>query len=1328
MPQFSGRWYSTADCTSGGSRLGAVVSPAGCTGTTRCLCILMSRKVIMMIHSERPAPRQSRRIVFALLLLAMAWLLAAPSSPFGPSSAMAAEPQWIWAPGRTLDNKPAGSCYFRKRFSGDHVRGAKIEITCDENYILFVNGLKIGAGENWKSLDSYDIGPYLTPGENVVAIAAQKGQAGAAGIAARLTIERPDAPAEVLVTGPTWKTSLEKQAGWSHAAYDDSQWTAPKLLGTLGIAAPWRDQVQAAKVGGRSRFQVTREFRVEWVVPPATTGSLLTMTFNEFGHILASRENGPLLLMRDTDGDGVPETVSTYCDKVKNCQGILALNGDVYVTADGPDGAALYRLIDKDRDGKVDEIKPLIKFTGHMEEHGPHAVKLGPDGLIYVMLGNLTKLAQPPRADGPYSNYYEGDLVQPRYEDPKGFAMGVKAPGGSIVRTDIDGSFVEYFVGGLRNCYGMAFHPQGDLLTDDSDMESDEGFPWYRPTRVCHAAAGAEFGWRSGWAKWPDYYHDSLPAAVDTGPGSPTGMVVYDHVMFPTRYHRTMFVGDWSQGQILAVSLNPNGASYGGKSSVFIEGSPLNVTGLDVGPDGWLYFCTGGRGSEGGIYRVVWMGKVPPEVTSLGTGLTAALKQPQIDSAYCRQQIAAIKKQLGPAWDKELPLAASNRRLPIEQRTRALDLMQLFGPFPNSAALVELSRDREGPMRAKVAMLMGLHSDPQTGARLAEMLADPNPAVQRNVCEALIRSAAQPPVAKVLPVLASPDRFVAYAARKLLERMPRDTWQQQVLDATKPRIFLVGATAMMSTGADPATCRLVIDHCRKLTKGFLTDEDFIDLLRVCQLAIIKGEFKPADLDDLSRTVAAEYPSGDPKMNRELIRLLAYMESPYAAPRIVEQMTTNPDITERMQLAMHSSHFVSAWNTQQRMAVLEFFEQARLTTRGAAYGRYLDRVTREFVAQMTDDERKLILARGTKWTGAALGAVAKLPKDLDPATLKQLTTLDERLIKDKTEAGTRLRIGIAAILARSGKPEAMAYLREVFEKEPERRSVLAMGLAQQPDGENWPLLVRSLPVVQGSIATAVMQKLVDVDQKPDKPEAYRQLILLNLKATEDDGRAAAIALLSKWTEGTEGRPAEDKQASIKEWQQWFAKKYPGEPEATLPKTDASDKYTLEQLQKFLGESEGASGDRQRGAAVFAKARCASCHRFGGQGESLGPELTTVTRRFQQREILESILFPSQVISSQYATKIVTTTDGHTYTGIVGTDPDGDLVVLQISGDKVRVPKDQVQETTVSKVSTMPSGLLNTLSLAEIADLMAYLGAPPPENLTRRPQGEPTPRAQ
>ena len=165
----------------------------------------------------------------------------------------------------------------------------------------------------------------------------------------------------------------------------------------------------------------------------------------------------------------------------------------------------------------------------------------------------------------PYVTTYEGDLVQPRYEDPKGHAVGVPAPGGSIIRTDTNASFVEMVAGGFRNPYDFTFNADGELFTYDADMEWDIGSPWYRPTRLVHVTPGGEYGWRSGWAKWPAYYLDSLPATADMGPGSPTGMVYYNHTAYPPRLQNTLFVADWALGQIHAVKLERNGATYKAK-------------------------------------------------------------------------------------------------------------------------------------------------------------------------------------------------------------------------------------------------------------------------------------------------------------------------------------------------------------------------------------------------------------------------------------------------------------------------------------------------------------------------------------------------------------------------------------------------------------------------------------------------------------------------------------------------------------------------------------------------------------------------------------------
>ncbi len=112
---------------------------------------------------------------------------------------------------------------------------------------------------------------------------------------------------------------------------------------------------------------------------------------------------------------------------------------------------------------------------------------------------------------------------------------------------------------GYRNQYDAAFNRDGELFTYDSDMEWDFNTPWYRPTRLCHAVDGSEFGWRSGTGVYPVYYPDNLPPVVNIGPGSPTGMTFGYGAKFPAKYQDALFMCDWSYGKLYAVHLKPDG-------------------------------------------------------------------------------------------------------------------------------------------------------------------------------------------------------------------------------------------------------------------------------------------------------------------------------------------------------------------------------------------------------------------------------------------------------------------------------------------------------------------------------------------------------------------------------------------------------------------------------------------------------------------------------------------------------------------------------------------------------------------------------------------------
>jgi putative heme-binding domain-containing protein len=1242
------------------------------------------------------------------------------------------EAQWIWTPPRERPS-PQGVSFFRKTFTVREPVDGVVEIACDNRYELFVNGRRIGAGSNWRVLDRHDIRRNLVSGRNVVAVRGEKQDARSrAGLVARVIVRGAGGTYVSHSTDATWRCTEAETPQWNGVRLNDTSWGPARSLGELGVTPPWNDQVRPADGSTAGRFRLPPNFQVERVVAPKQCGSLVAMAFDEWGNILAAREGEKLLLIEDRDENGTWETVVPLSNKLKNCQGLVPINREVFAIGDGADGAGLYRLTDEDGDGACESAAALVKFAGGMGEHGPHAVTLGPDGWLYMVVGNHAKLESKSASSSPYRNYYEGDLIQPRYEDAGGHAVGIKAPGGTVLRMTLDGKHIEHFAGGLRNSYDIAFNREGELFTYDSDMEWDEGLPWYRATRLLHVVPGGEYGWRSGWAKWPSYFLDNLPPLLETGRGSPTGLEVYDHQKFPAEYQGAMFICDWTLGRVLAIKMQPAHGTYKATSEVFLEGKPLNVTDVTVGPDGWLYFCTGGRGTEGGIYRVVYTGDAPPPRKLAGIG--RAIRQPQFYSAYSRDKIASVQEEMGAEWDRQVAGLVSDPKADPQDRARAMDLMHLYGPFPSPKLLLKLSQDKQFEVRAKAAVLLSQHANQEKKetkdrltARLEEMLADGHPTVRRQACEALIRCQHQPPAESVLPLLTDANRFVVWSARRLLENIPSDAWQKSVLESQVPRIFNHGAVALLSVQSDKPTAQQVLASGTGLMKNFLNDGDFIDLLRVVQLALHRGGIAAEDVaPDLKSLLAKEYPAkttgnteGGRRINRELVRLLAYLQEPSAAAHFADQLRSSEPLEEKLHVAFHARFLKVGWTSEQKFELLEFYEKSRKTEGGFSLPGYVENVERDFVSVLTAEEHDTLLRRATSWPTAALGVLMTLPEHPGAEMLDRLTELDRRLRDVEGEPARKLQTGVVAVLARTREERSMAYLREVFENDPSRRMTLAMGLAQSPAGKNWPLLLRSLPILEGAAAAEVLTQLKLVDGGPPRDvEPVRQVILCGLKL-KDQGSEHAVALLEHWFNQKLGKPGDRWDVAMKAWQDWFVRKYPNSSAPELPQASQSA-WSMEELVLHLNKPE-TKGDAKRGAQVYVKAQCAKCHRFQSVGEPVGPDLTSVARRFQKREVLESVLFPSQVISDQYASKNVLTEDGKQYTGLVASVGQ-DVIITQSDGNRVRLPRTAVTRIAPSKLSAMPEGLFNELSLEEITDLFEYLYQTPAERVTR--QDKPT----
>jgi putative heme-binding domain-containing protein len=515
--------------------------------------------------------------------------------------AHAQNPQWIWD-GNT-NNSAGSTVFFRRTFRTPPLTwNARLAVSADDEAEVFLNSVPVVTCRQWNEPARAEVSVRLNQGDNVIAVRARNAS-GDAGLLVQLNLNGQTN----LVSDGSWLVNTNEEANWAALQFNAAHWQPARVLGFVGMA-PWGDVLARPMATSAETLTVPPGFRVELLRSAETNeGSWIRLASDERGRLYVSPQGDDRPLLRLTLRDGQVDRVEPVPAPVRYAMGLLFANGSLYANARGRDGAGLYRLTDRNGNDQFDsdEMTLLKKFEGG-SEHGYHDLRLGPDNRIYVLNGNGTKLPPALATSSPHRNFREDVLsLNPDETNATG---GPPAPAGYILRTDADGRDWELFAGGFRNSYGFDFNSDGELFVFDSDMEWDWGTPWYRPIRILHAVSGGEYGWRDGTRAWPDYHEDSLPAVVNVGIGSPTGVRVGTRSAFPAKYRRAVFALDWSYGRIFAIHLEPFGASYRGSVEIFLRGTPLNLTDLDFGPDGSMYFITGGRNTQSGLYRVRYVG------------------------------------------------------------------------------------------------------------------------------------------------------------------------------------------------------------------------------------------------------------------------------------------------------------------------------------------------------------------------------------------------------------------------------------------------------------------------------------------------------------------------------------------------------------------------------------------------------------------------------------------------------------------------------------------------------------------------------------------------
>ncbi|MBU6399320.1 MAG: c-type cytochrome [Verrucomicrobia bacterium] len=626
-----------------------------------------------------------------------------------PLGLNAQTPEWIWHDNHGVPPADNEVRYFRKTFAVDGtVRRAVLALAGDDQAVAFLNGKRVAISRGWEHATRANVRQAIVSGANLLAIRG-KNNSGDAALIARLDLTFDSGKTETIVTDPSWVSSATPADGWEKPGFDAPGWTKAVSHGKLGIA-PYGDVMAAPLATAAEKLTVPPGFKVELLrsAQPGE-GSWICMTIDPKGRLIISpQERGAPLLRVTLSPKGQVAKIQPLTAPVGIAMGLLYAFDSLYVSGLGPEGDGVYRLRDTKGTDQFDEVTLLKKWDGGMGEHGAHAIVLGPDKMLYLVNGNFTHIPKDISPDSPHKHYAEDQLL-PREEDGNGFGVGLKPPGGQVLRMDPEGKSWELWASGMRNTYDIAFNTDGELFGFDSDMEWDWGMPWYRPIRIIHLVSAGDYGFREGTGKWPPYYPDSLPPAVNVGIGSPTGLKFGTDSKFPPAYRQALFAMDWAYGRLFAVHFKPEGATYSATFETFLEGKPLNLTDLEFGHDGAMYFITGGRGTQSGLYRVSYVG---PRVRQ--PALTAEEKQELKTAAAARAARHRLEKFQGHedpaavnfAWpyldspDRWMRYAAriAIESQPVEQwQQRALDETRTEASITALLALARLGSASQEP-------------------------------------------------------------------------------------------------------------------------------------------------------------------------------------------------------------------------------------------------------------------------------------------------------------------------------------------------------------------------------------------------------------------------------------------------------------------------------------------------------------------------------------------------------------------------------------------------------------------------------------------------------
>ncbi|HZK64634.1 MAG TPA: PVC-type heme-binding CxxCH protein [Puia sp.] len=453
------------------------------------------------------------------------------------------------------------------------------------------------------------------------------------------------------------------------------------------------------------------------------------------------KEGDRIVMMEDTNGDGVAdkETVFYQGTDVDAALGIAVLGNKVIVSC----SPNVFVFTDENGDGKADRKDTLFTgIGGHQHDHAVHSFNFGPDGKLYFNFGNAGQSIRD--KNGKEIRDMAGNIVN---------NSGHPYRQGMVFRCNPDGSEFEVLGNNFRNNYEISEDSYGTLWQSDNDDDGNRG------VRINYVMPYGNYGYTDEFtgASWGEYRinrEDSIPYRhwhlndpgvvpnlLQTGAGSPTGILVYEGDLLPERFRNQIIHSDAGPNVVRSYAVTPDGAGYKAVINNIVQGTNDNwfrPSDVCIAPDGSLFIAdwydpgVGGHQvrdlNRGRIFRVTTPEHknyvIPALDLSTPEGAAKALESPNLSTRYLAWQ------KLHDLGERAIPVLenmyqSTNPRF----RARALWLLSKIPGKGLSYAQQALKDSDENIRITGLRAAIELHAD--TIALVKTLVNDPSIAVKR---------------------------------------------------------------------------------------------------------------------------------------------------------------------------------------------------------------------------------------------------------------------------------------------------------------------------------------------------------------------------------------------------------------------------------------------------------------------------------------------------------------------------------------------------------------------------------------------------------------------